>query len=155
MTDATARRGRTVPDHPATTADGRHSVGALLGELAHGSARLVRQEAKLAKLEAAGVLRWIGLGTAQVALGGVLVFLGALAFLVGVILLAGDQWLHDRYWLAALLVTLLVGGVAAWMAMRGRRLLSPQHLLPDETAATLKEDKEWLKRQLTSGATSS
>ena len=35
------------------------------------------------------------------------------------------------------------------------KALSPRELMPDETVATLKEDKEWLKRQLTSGATSS
>ncbi|HEU4563162.1 MAG TPA: phage holin family protein [Gemmatimonadaceae bacterium] len=134
--------------------DGRQSLGALLGDLAQGGARLVRQEARLARLEAADAVRWVGKGTIEVALGGVLLFLGALALLVGVILLAGDQWLRDRYWLAALLVTLVVGGVAAWMAMRGRRLLAPERLLPDETMETLEEDREWLKRQLTSGATS-
>jgi hypothetical protein len=135
--------------------NGRASVGELLRDLAEGSAHLVRQEATLARLEVAKILRWVGLGTAQVAIGGVLAFLGALAFFTGIILLAGDQWLRDRYWLAALLVTVVVGAVAAWMAVRGRRLLSPERLVPDQTAATLKEDKEWLKRQLTSGATSS
>jgi hypothetical protein len=34
-------------------------------------------------------------------------------------------------------------------------LLSSERLVPDETLATLKEDKEWLRRQLKSGATSS
>jgi hypothetical protein len=38
---------------------------------------------------------------------------------------------------------------------RGRAALAPDRLMPDQTAQTLKEDKEWLKRQLTSGATSS
>jgi hypothetical protein len=136
-------------------ADTRIHTGALLRELADSGAHLVRQESRLARLEVAGVVRWIGLGTVQVALGGVLAFLGALALFTGVILLAGDQWLRDRYWLAALLVALLVGVIAAWLAARGRAALAPQRLLPDQTAQTLKEDKEWLKRQLTSGATSS
>lgn len=134
-------------------ANGR-GIGALLGELAEGGARLVRQEGRLITLETAHTLAWVGRGTAQVALGGVLLALGALALLVGIILLAGDQWLRDRYWLAALAVTIVVGGVAAAMALRGRRLLAPERLVPDETAATLKEDREWLKRQLTSDATS-
>jgi hypothetical protein len=137
------------------TADGRRGIGELLGELAQGGAHLVRQEARLVRLEVAGLLRLVGVGTAQVVLGGVLLLLGALALLVGVILLAGDQWLQDRYWLAALLVFAVLAGVAAWMGARGRRLLSPERLMPDETAATLKEDTEWLRRQLRSGATSS
>ena len=44
-------------------------------------------------------------GTALVATGAVLAFLGMLAVFCGVILLIGDQWLpRDLYWVAALLV---------------------------------------------------
>lgn len=139
----------------ANDSDGRRGVGDLLRELADGSARLVRQEIRLARLEVSEVLRSVGAGTAQVAVGGVLVLFGAFALFAAVILLAGDQWLRDRYWLAALIVTVIVGGVAAWMVRRGVALLSPERLAPDQTVATLKEDKEWLKRQLTSGARSS
>ena len=134
--------------------DGRSKVGDLLRDLAGGSTHLVRQEVRLARLELVEVVRGVGVGTAQVAVGGVLALLGAFAMLAAIILLAGDQWLRDRYWLAALIVMLIVGGAAAWMAKKGSALLSPRQLAPDETVATLKEDKEWLKRQLTSGATS-
>jgi len=80
----------------------------------------------------------------------VLLLLGALATFTGVILLVGDQWLpRDLYWLAALLVALIAGGVAAWLALRGRKALSPSALAPHKTVATLKEDKEWLKQRLT------
>jgi hypothetical protein len=34
-------------------------------------------------------------------------------------------------------------------------MVSPASLAPDQTVETLKEDKEWLKRRMTSGATSS
>ncbi|NUP56800.1 MAG: phage holin family protein, partial [Gemmatimonadaceae bacterium] len=50
---------------------------------------------------------------------------------------------------------IVTGGIAAWLAKRGRSMLSPAALAPHETVATLKEDKEWLKHPLTSGATSS
>ena len=58
-------------------------------------------------------------------------------------------------WVAALIFALITGGLAAWFAHRGRTMLSPSALAPHETVATLKEDKEWLKHPLTSGATSS
>ena len=136
--------------------DGRRSVGDLLRDLAEGSAALVRGEARLARAEISDMVSGIGRGTAMVASGAVLALLGVLALLTGIILLVGDQWLpRDRYWLAALIVTLIAGGVAAWLARRGLALLSPKVLVPDQTVATLKEDKEWLKQQLTSGATSS
>ena len=139
----------------ALRSDGRRGVGELLRELAGGSGHLMRQEVRLARLEIAGIIRGVGIGTAQVATGGVLALLGAFTLLTSIILLAGDQWLRDRYWLAALIVTVVVGGIAVWFARRGSKLLSPERLTPGETVATLKEDREWLRRQLTSGGTSS
>jgi hypothetical protein len=134
--------------------DGRRGIGALIRDLAEGSATLVRQEIRLVRLELTAILRGAGAGTGFVALGAVLALLGSLAFFTGVILLVGDQWLRDQYWLGALAVTVIAGGVAAWFTKRGFALLSPKQLAPDQTVATLKEDKEWLKRQLKSGATS-
>lgn len=135
--------------------DGRRGFGELLRELAEGSAALVRQEVRLARLEVQEMFAGVGKGTAFVATGGVLALLGTLSVFAGFIMLVGDQWLRDNYWLAALLVTLAAGAVAGWFARQGMRMLSPAALAPDETIATLKEDREWLRRQLTSGATSS
>src|ERR671921_117517 len=125
------------------TNDGRRGLGALLRDLAEGSGELVRGEVRLARIELGNAAGAAAKGTAYTAVGGVL-------------LLIGDQWLpRDLYWLGALLVALIAGGVAAWLAQRGRKALSPSALAPHETVATLKEDKEWLKQRLTSGATSS
>ena len=135
--------------------DGRRGVGTLLRDLAEGSADLVRGETRLARLELGAAADAAGRGTAYVAVGGVLLLLGTLAFFTGLVLLIGDQWLpRDLYWVSALLFALITGGVAAWFALRGRRALSPSSLAPRETVATLKEDTEWLKHPLTSGATS-
>lgn len=134
----------------------RRSVGTLLRDLAEGSATLVREEVRLAKMEVAQALAGIGKGTGLVATGVVLVLLGMLSLLIGVVLLIGDQWLPaDLYWVAALVVLVITGAIAAWFAKRGMAQLSPSALAPNETVTTLKEDKEWLKQRLTSGATSS
>ena len=138
------------------TLDGRRGLGALLRDLAEGSAELVRGEVRLARLELGTAASAAGRGTGLVAVGGVLLLLGTLATFTGIVLLIGDQWLpRDLYWVAALLFALITGGIAAWFAQRGRTMLSPAALAPHETVATLKEDKEWLKHPLTSGATSS
>ena len=135
--------------------DGRRGLGALLGELAEGSTTLLRDEVRLARIETASAFGAVARGSTFIALGAVLALLGSLALLAGVVLLVGDQWLAaDRYWLAALIVVAITGGLAAWFAKRGMALLSPSQLAPNETAATLQEDKEWLKRQTTSVATS-
>lgn len=136
--------------------DGRRGLGALLRDLAEGSGALVRSEITLARLEAAEIASGLARGSAFMAIGGVLALLGVLSLFAGVILLVGDQWLaRDRYWLAALIVTVLTGLVAAVLAKRGMALLAPSELTPDETVETLKEDTEWVKRRLKSGATSS
>jgi hypothetical protein len=140
----------------ATSFDRGRSFGELLRDLAHGGAYLLRNETKLARLELTDVATNAGRGAAFVALGGVLLLLGGLSFACGLVLLAGDQWLpSDRYWLAALVITLITGALAGWLVKRGMSRLRPSELMPEQTVQTLREDKEWLKRQLTSGATSS
>ena len=139
---------------PVDGTDSRRGVGALLRDLAEGSATLVRNEVKLARLETSHIVAGVGRGTAFVATGGVLALLGTLCLLTGLVLLGGDQWLHDRYWLAALIVTAIALGIAIVFVKRGMAQLSPANLAPDQTVASLKEDKEWLKQRLTSGATS-
>ncbi|HMC57174.1 MAG TPA: phage holin family protein [Gemmatimonadaceae bacterium] len=124
--------------------------GSLLRDLANGSTELLRGEVRLVRMELTAITSNVGRGSAQVALGGVMLLLGALSLFAGVILLIGDQWLpRDRYWLAALVVTLLTGALAAFFVRRGVAQLSPSRLAPDETMQTLKEDKEWLKQRLT------
>lgn len=138
----------------STSGNSRGSLGDLVRELAGGGSRLVRQELRLARLEIAELARGIGVGSGLVAIGAVLALLGVIALVTGLILLVGGPWLNEQYWLAALAATVLLMIVAAVMARRGATLLKPSRLAPDETVATLREDKEWLKRQLTSGGTS-
>ena len=136
--------------------NGRRSLGTLLRDLADGSASLVRSEARLARIELSQIATGIGKGTAFVATGAVLALLGSLSLLAGIVLLIGDQWLPaDQYWLGALIVLVIAGAIAVVLARRARSLLTPSQLAPTETVTTLKEDKEWLKQRLTSGATSS
>jgi hypothetical protein len=130
--------------------DGRRSLGTLLRELAEGGASIARDEVRLARLELSDMVAGIGKGTAFVATGAVLGLLGVLAVLTGIVLLIGDQWLpRDLYWVAALGILIITGGLAAWLARRGLSALSPSELAPHETVTTLKEDSEWLKRRLT------
>lgn len=136
--------------------NGTRPLGVLLRDLAESGVSLVRGEARLAKVEVTETVATAAQGTALVATGGVLALLGGLSVVAGLVLLIGDQWLPaDLYWVAALIVLVIAGGVALWFARRGMTFLSPSQLAPTETMTTLKEDKEWLKQRLTSGATSS
>jgi len=130
-------------------------LGVLLRDLAEGSSSLIRQEIRLVRLELTELLGALATGAALVVAGSVSVLLGALALLTGLILLGADQWLRDRYWLAALIAFAVSSALALLFKSRGMALLSPKQLAPEQTVATLKEDRAWLKQQLTSGATSS
>ena len=130
-------------------------LGALLRDLAEGSSSLIRQEMRLARLELTEMLGAMATGGTLLVSGSVLTLLGGLSLLIGIILLGADQWLRDRYWLAALIVLVVAGALALFFMSRGMALLSPKQLAPEETVATLKEDTAWLKQRLTSGATSS
>ncbi len=130
-------------------------LGALLRDLAEGSASLIRQELRLVRLELTEMLGAMATGAALIVSGSVFILLGGLSLLTGLILLGADQWLRDRYWLAALIVLAIAGALAVFFMSRGMALLSPKQLAPEQTVATLKEDTAWLKQRLTSGATSS
>src|SRR5689334_19168530 len=96
---------------------GMRGIATLLRDLANDSAALVRGEATLARIEITDVARGVTRGTALAATGGVLVFLGALSFVTGIVLLVGDQWLpRDLYWLGALAVLLVSAVVALFLA---------------------------------------
>ena len=136
----------SVDGRPPASGSESRGLASLLKELAEGSGELVRQELRLARVEARDLARGLGIGTVEVAFGAVFLLLGALALIAGLIMLAGDQWLRDRYWLAALIVTALAGAVGALFARRGLAMLSPNALVPDQTVATLQEDKEWLRQ---------
>jgi len=125
--------------------DGRPGLGTLLRELAEGSATLVRSEVRLARVEVAEALGAMGRGAVLTGMSAVLALLGGLSLLAGLILLVGDQWLpRDMYWLAAFIVVVITGGLAAWFAKRGLAQLSPKNLAPDETVRSLRETKNEL-----------
>ena len=135
--------------------NGSRGFADILRDLARDGADLVRGEVRLARLELEDIAREVARGSAQVALGVVLLALGGLTLATGLVLVAGDQWLpRDRYWLAALVIVVLMGVLSAVLAKRGLAAVSPSALMPSETIETLKEDKEWLKHPLKSGATS-
>ena len=140
---------------PLETGDGRRGLGGLLRDLAGDAATLVRCEWRLAQDEVGRAAAGVGSGIALVAAGAVVALLGVLSLIVGGVLLIGDQWLpSDLYWVAALIVLVITGVVATWLAKRGMVLLSPSQLAPRESMASLEEDKRWMKQRLTSGATS-
>lgn len=122
--------------------------GSLLRALVQDGLTLARQEIRLVRVEAGARARRYGAGTMTIASGVVLAMIGVVTTFIGIVLLPGDQWLRDRYWLAALVVTAVMAVITLWCVRRGAAHLDPARLRPDESVESLKEDKEWLRRQL-------
>jgi len=50
-------------------------------------------------------------------------------------------------WMAALIVTVLLGGAGAFLFFRGKAKLRNFHAVPEQTVETVKEDVEWAKQR--------
>jgi hypothetical protein len=120
-------------------------LGELFGELARETGTLVRQEVNLAKVEMTAKARAAGYDAVQVAAGGATAVLGALALLAAVILLLGTV---IPLWASALIVGLVVSAIGAFLVTRGIRAFREIDPAPKETIRTLREDKQWLKEQV-------
>lgn len=120
------------------------SIGELLRRLVDDTQHLFRTEIKLAQSEmksnvAAAAKGAVGIGIGAILLlGAVFTLLGAaVAFLTP---LVGAGW-------AALIVTLIAGGLGGVLIMMGLKKLSASSLIPDRAIASVRQDANALKGQ--------
>jgi uncharacterized membrane protein YqjE len=122
-----------------------HSTGELVKQLSEQTTTLVRQEIELAKAELTAKGKVAGQGAGMFG-GAAVAGLLALGTLTVVIIALLDKAMD--LWVAALIVTLVYGAVAAVLAMRGRdRVKEGMPPAPEQTVETVKEDVQWAKSQ--------
>ncbi len=143
-----AAEGTREQRHVPAEAD--KSIPELLKELSQETTTLVRQELDLAKAELTDKGKKAGLGAGHIGGAGVMGLLtaGALtAFLIALL----DTFMVT--WLAALIVTIVYGAIAAVLALRGKKEIQKAGPpVPEQTVETLKEDVEWAKTRTPSGS---
>ena len=126
-------------------------LGELLKQLSEETTRLVRQEIELAKAELTQKGRQAGIGAGLFGAAGAIGFL-ALAALTTCIILALDAVMPA--WLAALLVAVVYGAIAAVLVIQGRtKVKQAVPPVPEQTVQTVKEDVQWAKTQMRSDKT--
>ena len=124
------------------------SIGELLKQLSEETTRLVHQELELAKAELAQKGKQAGLGAGLFGAAGAIGLLAAAALTACFILALAAVM---PAWLAALIVAVGYGAVAAFLAVRGRdRVKQAVPPVPEQTIETVKEDMEWAKTQMPS-----
>jgi hypothetical protein len=122
------------------------SLADLFSELVRETSTLVRQEVQLAKAELRESATEAGKGIASLVVGGAIAYAGFLALLAAVILALGEAGVS--WWLAALIVGVVVIIVGYVLISRARSALQASSLVPRRTIQTLKEDKEWVQEQI-------
>jgi hypothetical protein len=126
-------------------------IGDLVKQLASQTSTLVRQEFDLAKAELSEKGRVAGQGAGLFG-GAAAVGLLAGGALTACLVLALSEVLDP--WLAALIVAVALGAVAAFLGGRGRdRVRAATPPVPQQTVEMVKEDVEWAKTQTPSART--
>ena len=134
---------------------GGSSLGSLVRELAAESRDLVQLEMELAKAETRETLEVYTRNLGAIVVGGALL-LAALFMAVVVInrgltaLLAGWLGVEVAVWLAPLVLTVALAGIGWATIQKGRRAIREESLVPEKTIDTLKQDKRWAERKVTS-----
>lgn len=135
----------TQSQYERTSTSDPRSLGDLFNDLSQKAGLLARQEVQLAKVE---MKEKATRATADIATVVVGVFLANAALLALVAALIAGLALFMAVWLAALIVGAVMGGVAALLVWKGINALKEIDPVPEQTVTTLKEDKEWLTRQM-------
>jgi Protein of unknown function (DUF1469). len=121
------------------------SLGDLFSELANETSTLVRQEVTLAQTELTQKAVRVGRNIGYLAVGGAVAYAALLAIMAAVVIVLSN---FIPAWAAALIVGVVVGIVAYLMISSAMTALRKADLTPRETVESIKEDAQWLKRQV-------
>ncbi len=121
------------------------SIGDLFSELAAETGTLIRQEVALAQTELSAKAAHVGKHVGFLAIGGAVGYAAVLAILAGVILALSN---FIPAWVAAILVGAVVGVTAFVLISSALAELKSTSIKPEETVESIKEDAQWLKKQV-------
>jgi uncharacterized membrane protein YqjE len=122
------------------------SIGELFKRLSADSTHLMRQEINLAKTELKESGTRLGAAASKLGMAVGIAIPGLLALTAFLVIGLGD--LIDNYWAGALIVAVVLLGVAGVMAKRAIANLKEGTIGIPETAGTLREDTQWAKQEV-------
>lgn len=134
MADGTETRSSTASEA---------SVAELVKQLSEQTSRLARQEVELAKAELTVKGKRAGIGAGMFGGAGVFGFY-ALGALTATAILALSTAVAA--WLAALIVTVVLGAIAGVLALQGKnKVQQATPPVPEQATESVKEDVQWAK----------
>jgi hypothetical protein len=143
---ATNANGRSASEPSNGSSDPREEpIGDLLNTVKQEGSTLVTQELKLAKAEMSGKVKDVGIGAGMFGGAGYVANLAALAFMITLILGLAEAM---PAWLAALIVTVLFGALAAILALQGKKKIQQVGPpIPEQTVESVKQTIETVKEE--------
>ena len=121
------------------------SVASLLSDLANQIGALEREEVALFKAELLEKLGLVGRGVGAIAAGALIALSGWLALVAAAIL---GLAIVLAPWLAALIVGVVLIGIAGALLYFGKSRLDSDALAMRRTLGSLREDEAWVREQL-------
>jgi lipopolysaccharide export LptBFGC system permease protein LptF len=134
------RNGRSITDAERDS----QSIIELVRRFSDELLTLFRQEMALATAEVSRTIRKLAAGVASIAAGAAVLYAGFLT-LVAAAVLGLSRVLEP--WLAALIVGGAVTIVGVVLLMVGKKTIEPEHLKPQRSVESLREDKDVLMRR--------
>lgn len=121
----------------------QESVADLVKQLSEQTSRLARQEAELAKAELTLKGKRAGIGAGMFGVAGIFGFYGVGALAATAILALATA---VAAWLAALIITGVLGAVAGLLALQGKgKVQQATPPVPEQASESVKEDVQWAK----------
>jgi lipopolysaccharide export LptBFGC system permease protein LptF len=137
---------RTTMANPGEThgnGASEESMAELVKQLSEQTSRLARQEVELAKAELAIKGKRAGIGAGMFGGAGAVGFYALGALIAAAILALATA---VTAWLAALIVTAVLGAIAGVLALQGRKKVqSATPPVPEQATESVKEDVQWAK----------
>src|SRR3954454_15234264 len=129
------------------------SIGQLLKELTQESSTLLKQEMNLAKTEMSEKASRLGVNLGEVAVGGAVAFLGAIALLLAAVygltsILNKFMSLGVAVWLAPFIIGAVLAAVGYSLIKKALEALKRESITPQRTTQSLQENKAWLKQKI-------
>ena len=133
-----------------STLDGQ-STGELFRRLATDSAHLVQQQFQLARTELKETSEHLTHAAVQMGVALVVGLSGAMALVAFLVMALGDvlnNYAISSYAISALIVGVVLSVVAAVLLKRGSRVTKRRDVGLRDTAASLREDAQWAKKEV-------
>lgn len=137
--------GRPTP-RPGVSFGEEPPLGELFRQLSDDATRLIQQEIALGKAEVRETGKALARDAMKVGVAAVLGLLGGIA--ATIFLIVGLGVLIGSLWLSALIVTVVLLGVSAWLLKSATSDLQKRDLKPTQTIETLRADAEWAKDEV-------